>query len=129
MKTWFLIPLFFVALLSFGPLDSTFTPPSPQGKPKPMKADATYTGKITSWGLADNGSIFLKVEGANKKGEQGSIWVRAEPARTADGGLAAKVLQVILHHQGDVTVEGRVKGKNAGAEPKTAMDLLKIGNF
>ena len=130
MKVTAILSLLLLALLPFAPScgEAIAAEPS-QGTPKKAKPDATYTGSIGQWGVVDNGSIYFEVTGKNMKGEAGSIWLKAEPAKTSNTGLALKVLTIIMHYKGTVTVEGKKRGKLNGSSTLKAMDLLKIGNF
>jgi len=100
-----------------------------QGSSKRHKIDTIYTGKITSWGVTVNGSIYIEVTGTNTRNETGSIWVKAEAAKTVNTGLAYSVLQVVLHYKGSITVEGKKRGSMNGSSASHAMDLQRIGKF
>lgn len=130
MKATAILSLLLLALLPLAPScgEATAAEPS-QGKTKKAKPDATYTGAISQWGVVDNGSIYFEVIGKNMKGEDGTIWLKAEPAKTSNTGLALKVLTIIMHYKGTVTVEGKKRGSMNGENALKAMDLLKIGNF
>lgn len=130
MKTTAILSLLLLAFLPFAPSCGEATAADAlQGTPKKARPDETYTGKIGQWGIVDNGSVYFEVIGKNMKGEEGTIWVKAEPAKTSNTGLALKVLTIILHYKGDVTVEGKKRGSLNGKSALKAMDLLKIGHF
>jgi len=133
MKATRFLPLLPLLLLAFSPLAQSCgeatAAESIQAKPKKAKPDATFTGKIEQWAVVDNGSIYIEVTGKNMKGKEGSIWVKAMPAKTTTTGLAFKALQIILHYDGVITVEGKKRSNNTGSTAMKAMDLLKIGKF
>ena len=130
MKATRFVLLLLLASLPFAPSCGEATAAEAnQGTPKKPKPDETYTGKIGQWGVVDNGSIYLEVIGKNMKGEDGTIWVKAEPAKTQNAALAMKVLTIVMHYKGEVTVEGKKRGSLNGSSSLKAMDLLKIGHF
>ncbi len=130
MKATRLLPLLLIACLPFAQSCGEVAAAGPsQGKPKKAKPDATWTGKIEEWGVVDNGSIYLKLTGKNMKGKEGSVWFKAMPAKTTTTGLAFKVLHILLHYDGEITVEGNKKSSMNGSTSLKAMDLVKIGKF
>lgn len=130
MKATRLLPLLLLALLPLGQsCGEAMAAESVQAKPKKIKPDATYTGKIEQWGVVDNGTIYCEIKGQNMKGEAGSIWVKASPSKGMMTGLAHKVLMIILHYDGEVTIEGKKRGSMNGSSALKAMDLIKIGHF
>lgn len=130
MKAARILPFVFLAFLPFAQsCGEAMAAESVQGNPKKAKPDVTYTGKIEQWGVVENGSIYCEIKGKNMKGEEGSIWVKASPSKGMLTGLAHKVLMIVLHYDGEVTIEGKKRRSMNGSTALKAMDLLKIGHF
>jgi len=125
-----ILPVLLLAFLPFASSCSEATAAEPsQGRPKPAKPDVTYTGKVGQWGMAESGAIYLELKGTNMKGKEGTIWFKAEPSRNAAIGLSNKILDIILHTDGQLTIEGKRRGGADGSNALKAMDVLKIGKF